>query len=593
MAQRKDLGKEPAGRRRATKALPANSTSHADARSGTTGDGDWQQADGPQGNAYASWDARWDEPIDAEVIDDARPEDTDGARAWRERLRDRTRGFFGEKTQERMADRERVHWIDVDRAEDESKGLEQREQLLKLRAETRLAGEKYMASLRDSKLLVPGFNDEERDEQLSAMQHVYMQMMMQSCLKPLSRGVNTNSVIQAAGMMMAMRMLSPDFKKEMGSYLQPLKDKIQERIDTRTHGMVASAEGSIAHRQKLFGDMKSNARRERLVGSTDPRNHLTKKWRKRLDAMQHRERGHREMFTPDSAAMTEVALMENAFWKMREPGTDVGQIRDSYRAMRKRLHDQMGEDGLERQEVVQRARLIIGERMEYEPELRTMFNGVAHGRIVKAPAHEEQIAGTDRVRRVWSGEFDDQLGHRLPEDGMFTLRRPMDADVHQVQLAETMKTSMLDALGRGDQKGYGVNVLGYLVGFAAKQQGLDTSGLPDMLQHRLDQSEVMIASMDIDGLPPEEQQRVYSNAYVDAMEAVNEKYPDLVHELKRSVGENWQQTLQTAVDDPRAFFEEQRLKPRSHRTGPSSEQEAGPQKDGPNTEADADDYQPA
>ncbi|MBL1115347.1 hypothetical protein JK364_23540 [Streptomyces sp. 110] len=578
MAQRKELGTGPAGRPRATKDLPV--------------DDDRQQADEPGGDAYAYWDSRSDEPSDAEAIDEPGPED-DRSRAWRERLRDRARGFFGAKTRERMADRERVRWIDVDRAEDETEGLDQREQLLKLRAETRLAGEKYMASLRDSKLLVPGFNNEERTQELGVMHHVYMQMMMQSCLKPLSRGVNANSVIQAVGMVMAMRMLAPDFKKEMDSYLQPLKDKIQERIDTRTRGMVASAESGIAHRQRIFKDVPSDARRERLIGSTDPRDHLTKKWRKRFDAMQHRERGHREMFTPDSAAMTEVALMENAFWKMREPGADAGLIRDSYRAMRKRLHEQMSEDGLERQEVVQRALMIIGERMEYEPELRTMFNGVAHGRIVKAPAHEERITGSGRVRTVWSGEFDDHLGQRLPEDAMFTLRRPMDADAHQVQLAETMKTSMLDALGRGDQEGYGGNMLGYLVGFAAQKQGLDTSGLPDMLQHRLDQSEVMIASMDIDGLSPEEQQRVYSNAYVDAMEAVNEKYPDLEAELKRSLGENWQQTLQTAVDDPGAFFEEQRLKPRSRPTGPSSEREAGPQNESPNAEADAEDYQPA
>lgn len=548
MAQHKELGTGPAGRRRATKVLP----------------------------------------VDDEVIDEPGPEDADGARAWRERLRNRARGFFGEKTRKRMADRERVYRIDVDRADDESEGLNQREQLLKLRAETRLAGEKYMASLRDSKLLVPGFNDEERTQDLGVMHHVYMQMMMQSCLKPLSRGVNANSIIQAVGMVMTMRMLAPDFKKEMDSYFQPLKDKIQERIDTRTRSMFASAESGIAHRQRIFKDVPSDARRERLIGSADPRDHLTKKWLKRFDAMQHRERGHREMFTPDSAAMTEVALMENAFWKMREPGADVGLVRESYRAMRKRLHEQMREDGLERQEIVQRARMIIGERMEYEPELRTMFNGVAHGRIVKAPAHEERIAGSDCVRTVWSGEFDDQLGQRLSEDGMFTLRRPMDADAHQIQLAETMKTSLLDALGRGDQEGYGGNMLGYLVGFAAQKQGLDTSGLPDMLQHRLDQSEVMIASMDIDGLPPEEQQRVYSNAYVDAMEAANEKYPDLEAELKRSLEENWQQTLQAAVDDPGAFFKEQRRKPRSRPTGPSAAQEAGPQ-----AEADSEDYQPA
>ncbi|GGS80548.1 hypothetical protein [Streptomyces toxytricini] len=577
MAQPKELGTGPAVRRRATKALPVG--------------GDRLRTGEPRGNAYAHGDSRSGEPIDADVIDGPGPQDGDGVRAWRERLRDRAREFFGEKTRKRMADRDRVHGIDVDRAEDESEGLDQREQLLKLRAETRLACEKYMASLRDSKLLVPGFTDEERTQDLGVMHHVYMQMMMQSCLKPLSRGVNANSIIQAVGMVMTMRMLAPDFKKEMDSYLQPLKDKIQERIDTRTRGMVAFAESGITHRQRIFKDLPSGARRERLIGSTDPRDHLSKKWRTRLDAMQHRERGHREMFTTDSAAMTEVALMENAFWKMREPGADVGLIRESHRALRKRLYEQISEDGLERREVVQRARKIIGERMEYEPELRTMFNGVAHGRIVKAPAHEERIAGSDRVRTVWSGEFEDQLGRRLPEDAMFTLRRPMDADAHQVQLAETMKTSLLNALGRGDKEAYGGNMLGYLVGFAAQKQGLDTSGLPDMLQHRLDQSEVMIASMDIDGLPPEEQQRVYSNAYVDAMEAVNEKYPDLEAQLKRSLGENWQRTLQTAVDDPGAFFEEQRLRPRSRPTGPSAEQEAGAQNDGPNAEADSEDFQ--
>ncbi|GAA3257516.1 hypothetical protein [Streptomyces lavendulae] len=577
MARHKELGTGPAGRRRAIKVLPV-------------GD-DRLRTGEPRGNTYAHWDSRSDEPIDAEVIDDPEPQDADGARAWRERLRDRAREFFGEKTRKRMADRDRVHGIDVDRAEDESEGLDRREQLLKLRAETRLACEKYMASLRDSKLLVPGFTDEERTRDLGVMHHVYMQMMMQACLKPLSRGVNANSIIQAVGMVMTMRMLAPDFKKEMDSYLQPLKDKIQERIDTRTRGMVAFAESGITHRQRIFRDLPSGARRERLIGSTDPRDHLSKKWRTRLDAMQHRKRGHREMFTTDSAAMTEVALMENAFWKMREPGADVGLIRDGYQALRKRLYEQMSEDGLERREVVQRARKIIGERMEYEPELRTMFNGVAHGRIVKAPAHKERIAGSDRVHTFWSGEFDDQLGRRLPEDGMFTLRRPMAAHAHQVQLAETMKTSLLNALGRGDQEAYGGNVLGYLVGFAAQKQGLDTSGLPDVLQHRLDQSEVMIASMDIDGLSPEEQQRVYSNAYVDAMEAVNEKYPDLEAQLKRSLGENWQRTLQTAVDDPGAFFEEQRLKPRSRPTGPSAEQKAGAQNDGPNAEADSGDFQ--
>ncbi|PUB32490.1 hypothetical protein C8K30_1011016 [Promicromonospora sp. AC04] len=565
MAQRKDLGTGPAGRSRASRALPVSSdgTVHLD-------------------HAQAA-----DDPVRGAEPDAGEPVDTDDSQPWHEKLRDSVRGFFGATARERMSDRDEVHRIDVERAQDEREGMDEREQLLKLRAETRLAGEAYMASLRASNLLVPGFNDDERDKELDVMHHVYMQMMMQSCLKPLARGVSTGTVVQAAGMMVAMRMLAPDFRQEMDTYLQPFKDMVQERIDRRTRYVGDWAEGQSRSYNRRIDDRARALVRERPSAAAAARSvhgqeghkasrssFLSRRWQRRLDDLERRERGNRELYTPDSAAMTEVALMENAFWRMREPDADAGQIFDSYRAMRKRLRDQMDHDGVERSEMVTRARMIIGERMEYEPELRTMFNGIAHGRIVKAAPRQERIGGTDHVRAVWSGQFEDQLGQRLPDDGMFTLRRPMDATSHQVQLAETMTTALLHALDREDQEAFAANVQGYMVGFAARRHGLNTRGLPGTLGDRLDQCEVMIASMAIDGLTPEEQQRVYSNAYVDAMEAAGEKHPDLAHELRLALGDGWQQTLQRAVDDPQAFYEEQRLRPRPYRAGPgpSSEQ---------------------
>ena len=266
--------------------------------------------------------------------------------------------------------------------------------------------------------------------------------------------------------------------------------------------------------------------------------------------------------------MTEVALMENAFWRMRDPEQDSDEVYDSYRAMRKRLRDQMAEDGLDRQEVVTLARMIIGERMVSEPELRLMFNGLAHGRIVKAPPHEGRIAGSSRLLEVWSGEFDDQLGNPIPPDGMFTLRRPMDAHAHQVQLAETMAGSMLDGLQRDDQGAYAGSIMGYLVGFTARKEGLDTRGLPDVLQRRIDQSESMLASMDIDGLPSEKQQEIYSNAFTDAMEEIGRQHPGVEEALRLSFGGDWPSALQEAVDDPARFVNEQRMRPKVYQTGP-------------------------
>lgn len=606
MAQDKELENGPSGNRRAKKALPVDSSGNV--YSGTA-DRVEDRRGGPlpaepvrpsQEAAPADWPD--EDIVDAEIVDGT--ESRSSANARRERLRDRAREFFGARTRANTDGREQQRRVDEERAASDGDGLDERERLLKLRAETKLAGEKYMETLRDSKLLVPGFNDQEREHEFNAMHAVYMQMMMQSCLKPLTRGVNPNSIIQAAGMMMAMRMLSPDFKNEMESYLQPFKDKIHERMDARTRTARAGAENSAEQYNRvidlgtesklnrnpdLADDQDFLARREGK--KHDRTDYLSKKWQRRMEKMEHRDRGSRETFTPDSAAMTEVALMENAFWKMRDPEQDSKQIHASYKAMRKRLRGQMDEDGLDRAEVVKRARMIIGERMESEPELRLMFNGVSHGRIVKSPPHEERMAGTDRVREVWTGEFDDHLGRRIPADGMFTLRQPMKADEHQVQLAETMKAAMLDGVNKGGRQALAGSMMGYMVGFAAKKQRLDTSGLDPLLQQRFDQSEIMLASMDIDGIPDEEQQRVYSNAYVDAVEQINKEDPEFEHELRLALGEDWQGRMRDAVDHPAAFFAEQRMRPKPFRQGPGpSAQHEG---DGPGAQRGADEYQPA
>lgn len=513
--------------------------------------------------------------VDAEIVENEVPSGS------RERLRDGARSFFGgaqrwadERTARRRAEQARI--------DDDSEDMSERDRLLRLRAGVRQAGEQYMASLRDSKLLVPGFSEEEQQEEFNVMHRVYMQMMMHGCIRPLSRGVNPNSIIQSVGMMMTMRMLSPDFKREMDQYAQPLKDKVRERIDARTRSVGQSAQeradehslmdrriglreealqrrlaedpglaGDPAFQEEMAQHKRQEAKRE---GKTRDRgDYLSKKWQRRLHNMERRGRGNREMFTPESAAMTEVALMENAFWKMRDGG-DVDEIDASYRAMRSRLRGQMEDDGLSREEVVKRARMIIGERMEAEPELRLMFNGVAHGRIRKAPAHMERMGGSDRVREVWTGEFEDNLGQQIKKDGMFTLRRPMTAATHQAQMGTTMKDSMLRALHSDDPNAYGASVLGYLGGFAHRRDGGSKEGLPPVLAGPIDQSETMQAAMAIDGLDDDQAQMVYSNAFTDAMEAVAEAHPGIDGELKRSFGDDWQRTLQSAVDDPRAFY---------------------------------------
>lgn len=358
-------------------------------------------------------------------------------------------------------------------------------------------------------------------------------------------------------------------------------------------------ERGIEDKESLFSGEPDPEKRAKLVGSTDPRDYLTKKQRKRFDDLQHRERGHRAPFTPESAAMTEVALLEDAYWSMRDPSTDNAEVRRGYRAMRAHLHNQMSEDGLERQDVVTRARMIFGERMAQEPEVRTMINGVAHGRIVLSEPHEEQITGTDEVRRVWRGEVEDQLGRKLPDSGMFTLREPMSADAHQVAIAETMESSLMHGCSQSGPESLGSSVQGYLVGFASRKEGWDTRNLPDGLRARIDQSHVMLASMEMDGLDDDEQRRVYSNAFVDAMQAVREKNPELDRDLAVRLGPDWKDRVQAAVEDPRAFLTDQAQREEGLRTAYNAYREGskvyqqGPSAGPAETSYPTDEYQPA
>lgn len=508
-------------------------------------------------------------------------------------LRQQARDYFGQETRDRMEEKQQQKDRERIRVETDEENLSEQDQLLQMRAELRQAGDTYMQSLRDSDLLVPGFVDAEPETELSATHKVYVQMMLRGCMRPLSQGVSPATVTEAAGSMAMMFMLSPNFRQEVGSYFDPVREHIGKRLDERTRSRAASGiehqERLIEQRKTFFGNVKNPRLRDRLVGSENPEDHLGRRLRRRYEDLLHRERGHREMFTPTSAAMTRVALMEEAFWKCREEGADLRQVERGLSAMNQRLDEQFREDGLDEDEIARHARIIIGERMELEPETATMFSGLAHGRIVRSDGHDEPIPGTDRTRRVWTGEFESQTGRAMPEGGMFRFRRQMSPEEHQVQIQQVMTESMRHAVEHEGAQALAMNMQGYLVGHAARKEGLDTSGLPSTLRRRLRESEVMLASMDIDGHDDEEVQReVYSMAYRDSVRDIAGQYPQVKEDLTRALGPDWLERLQEAARDPHGFVDEQRRRQAGGQQDTGGKEQPGP--DG--QEQPDEDYQP-
>lgn len=514
--------------------------------------------------------------------------------------RHQARGMFGSTARERARQQHQQAQESLQRADLMGRaGLSERDHMRLLRMNSRLAAEEYMSSLRDSDILVPGFSQAQREQKLTTQQKVYARMMMLTAVRPLSQGVNAASVVQAISAMTTMLILSKDFRSEMGEqYAKPLKDGLEAHIERRARQHGTRAEWMANTFNKTTGADGLQVDRNTF---------LSKKWRGRLEDLERRDRGHRDLYTVETAAMTEIGLTENAYRLMREGDPkDNAEIMRSYQAMHRRLHDQIGEDGLDPTEVSMVTKTILGRRMETEPELAVMFNGMAYGRIVRSPAHEERIKGSDHVRAAWTGEFEDHLGKKVPPQMMFTLRPPLGADHHQASIARVMQERMLHGMETEGMAGFNNSFAGYMLGHVAAEENwvkgpdssIDTSTMTPQNRVHLEQCEKMLTTMMADGLDESERRRIYSNAYVDAIESVRATYPDFAKDWDRAFGATWQDSMRQAAADPRSAMALQASQILSTRFSssygkPESESSAAwPSDDQWAASRDADDHQP-
>ncbi|WP_328530188.1 hypothetical protein OG984_03105 [Nocardioides sp. NBC_00368] len=487
--------------------------------------------------------------VDGEVLDDAANNtDWEVPRAGRRR-----RGHDGPSASQRARDyfrssragsgarqaRQQERATHRARAAEEAATQSERDQLLRLREDVRAAGVTYMQSLSEANILVPGFTDDERAEKVSELHQAYTTMMMFSCLRPLKAGVNARSVLQAAGMMSSLWLMSPAFRNQVGEYRETLRERINERLDMR-----ALAELEAHH-----------------DGAG-----LRRKWAMRLRDIEYRQRGHRHPFTAESAGMTLIALSENAFERIHADGSDIGQILKSHRALIERVYSQAEEDGLSRSEIDRAARIVLGQRLETEPELQVMFSDLAHGRARKSDPRVVKLGESGPTHTIWTGEFEDSItGQPICEDTMFDLRGPMGLEQHQSAITQMMAATMSNALnpalrdpqlaghadpGRLDIGGFTASMTGYMLAWQGRREPVDLSRVASGFAGPMAQTETMLASMSADGLDEHEQQEVYSCAFADALEQIKEAYPGLDEAWGRAYSKDWDAFVNDAVKNP-------------------------------------------
>jgi len=405
-----------------------------------------------------------------------------------------------------------------------------------LKAAVTAAGKSYMADFVRADLLKKGKTQEQRRAELSGIHKSYVSMMVLSCLQPLGEGINAQSVLSMVGMGTAMWMLSPNFRTQVGHFRDQMKDAVTAKIEER--------------RESGLDKVISTAAKKGADGKP-----LSQRWQDRLDRAERAKRGGREAYTAQSAGMTEVALGESAYQAMRQEGADVDAILTSYKSFMGTLYEQAHEDGIDAEEIARASRVIIGLRMVEEPELAAVFGELGHGQFAKSAPREVRISGTGEIRHVWSGEFESRLGQKI-EAGSFEPRLPMDAAKHQAAIAETMAGDMIALTAQGGADGLNTGVVSYAAAWGLRARpdfdALSSANTP--LGERLRASSLMLASMHADGISPEEQQRIYSNAYVDAMETISARYPEVEEEWGAKFGTNWRENMRSFVGDPHSFM---------------------------------------
>lgn len=389
------------------------------------------------------------------------------------------------------------------------------------------AGSDFMKSIRRADLYARGIHPKQQARALQEYNKEYANMMVLSCVDPLARGISVETVFQTVGMGAAMWLMSKNFRKEVGSRAYDVQDNILKRFDKRIDKKMAKA---VA---------KSDKKQEKGKEVGDK---YIRKWMRRYERAQKRQRGGLEPFSPHSAAMTSVALMENAYAMMRREGADAKKIADECNILQKHLYKMAYEDGIDAEDIDTMVRVVCRVRMIENPGLHSVFNETAHGDFlptgditdlkdtnlfysstkgfdsagslsVRPPATEKEH--WQKIHDLFVSHFD-----KLNNDKDIMLVMSNYSFAHGTYFHEDMRTRAENSLGANFAK----------VGQA------------------------MIQSMSDDGVPDEACKEIYANALMASIDEFCAKNPNFMAGWPEEQRLKFMDNISKTANDPYSAF---------------------------------------
>lgn len=413
------------------------------------------------------------------------------------------------------------------------------------------AGQSYVYQLQKADLCDPDKPRPKRESQLTDLQRAYAGMMALSCVQGFSQGLSAQSIARAAGMATAMWALSPNFKqytKELGVGLADQASEAMTKYEAHRKSVKA----------KKFDKLEQKADRRAEKGKDLG-------WRdSRRRSKLEKSLQDRPELTVQSTALTAAGLDQSLYINLQQCRNQVEELgaegvsekmealRQEHASMMATLYGQAEEDGLDLDEVAKATRVVVGQTISDNPQMAAVYSELGHGTFTMSDPRRVRTPD-GRTAHIWEGGFENGL-HQPVNGGVFSVRGPMSAEEHEAAITDRITADLLGATSPAEAHG---SIVGYAAGFHVDNAHDERWGsMDDAVLRRMKISNTMRSTMSMDGFSDNDQQMIYSNAYMNALELVREISPDVEQKWASQYGKSWQQDFADYIKDPEAAWAE-------------------------------------
>lgn len=357
----------------------------------------------------------------------------------------------------------------------------------------------------------------------------YAGMMMMSAIAPLRNGINAESIVGVAGSLAVMWALSPKFRE----FTEPYLDKLIRGNDA--HAEDKAADEKKGFLRKSLDDRKRSAKRaaQHIFGAKSA-----------AKRMQSSDPAHAP-YQVDSAATQLVNLSENAYEAMREPKANEEVILRKYGKLTDELERDWEDQGLNRKDVYERARWIVGQQMLDDPTVASRYIDTATGNVHMSDNVERRTRTKDGWLNAgaWDGRWVAGVNHDV-EIGrsakFFTPRGPRTPAYHamcaEASMTNVMRTCMRDSLS--EKVGFNEFTTTMAVMTPRNEEfgdvidTINVNGVSYPSARGVQTMQSLRAAMRADGLTQQEMNAALQEGMDNAMQKMYEEYPEQMQQYE-------------------------------------------------------------